>query len=220
MKKLIVIIFILCSIFVVTQHSYAQENTFFFIQSTYNSPEDLDFLFSHSTRVLKYLKGEELEKPLFLGLITQEQKGEFDSQGYAYEVIDENISSDEDLNAYELLFSYEADTFDLLEPYGEVRIIGAHWALFKARPDVPEGHDAAGKAFFGSPWPQGSLPTPLYKTDTITKTPSPVPQPPSQTPTGPLGNNTIVFALVLFGVLAALTVGVIAVRRKQTQNSQ
>lgn len=152
---------------------FAQEQPIILITTTYSSRSELDTLFQNSSRVLKYLDGDEVDKPIFLSLVTPTQEKNLQAQSFTLQIIDENT----DISRYKLYFTYESNRSDLLKSVGEVFPLTPHHTLLRfpvdASTENPEGFDVE---FFESPFISGSLPTPKFQAKTITPATTPIPE--------------------------------------------
>jgi hypothetical protein len=137
MKKLLLklsfIVFILLTAFsIIPVRLFAQETPSILITTTYQSKSDLDFLFLNSSVVLKYLEGGEIDKPIFIALVTPSQKELLHNYKFPLQTIDENT----DISRYKLYFTYESNKSDLLKTVGDVFPLSLHHTLLRFPADA------------------------------------------------------------------------------------
>lgn len=163
---------------------FAQPSRYFLSAIPYQTREDLDFLFSQSSRVIDYLEGEGVEEPIFLTIITEPQRQNLMSKDFKIKVLD-GLNNLNDINNYTLLYHPQPDQSNLLSNRGKILVVSPHYTLLKTTPEKPFKHEGEAAKFFIIPFAK-EIVTPPYRTKTIvppTKpplpliTPTPLPSP-------------------------------------------
>lgn len=217
MKKIIILLLIFIAGCFNVQSVLAQVTDLYLVVVPYQTREDLDILFFNSTRTLQYLDGEDIPKPTFMALLTKDQEQILTSQGYEVKIIDTNT----DLSRYILLSNHQKDQSSLLRSLGEVTVISPYLTLLK----IPAGqtfiHEGDAIMFDIVPWPEKSIPTPLYRTKTITGTDQPEPTATATTPTpiktaeNPLISFLPILAIVGFVIIVLI---ILVLKKKRGGN--
>ncbi len=213
MKKFFILFFILFSLPLFPVHKvYAEETNLNFAIINYQKPEDLNDLFSNSTRVLDALEGEEIPTPTFLALLTNDQVNKLQNDiRYTVKIIDTHT----DINRYALVWHPEKDQSNTLTPLGEVTVITPHHTLVK----MPEGtvftHDGPGAQFFEIPFTNEPIATPLPREMVNTYSPT---HPPKQPVAEKKADALPMLFIVLLLLLLSGIVGVLLLRRKRAGN--
>lgn len=164
MKKIVTLIFIFSLAFVFTKNAMAQVTTGKLAVTVYETREDIDVLFENSLRVLDYLEGEDVEEPIFLSLISEDQLEILKGKGFLPRIIDENT----DLSSYVLLYNPREDQAEKLISFGETIAISKHYTFLKLSLGEVFTHDGEAGAFFDIPFPEVIV-TPSLRTKTATE---------------------------------------------------
>lgn len=182
--------------------------------SEYESVNELQELFSKSTRVLTYLNSSEMETGVFLGLVTEENIDFLKKDEYNIRILDTSPSIDR----YILLYHPQKNKGDLLSDLGEINQITPHFTLLKLDEGKEFVHDGVGVEFFENPFLAGISPPPnatpvLPQSENIT----PVLQ---QEPASEGSENGIILVLAItLTVLIIFGLGVIWYIKKRKANS-
>jgi len=168
-NKLILSLIFFAVLFLNPNMLFAQSSNLMLAVTEYESRDDIDFLFENSTQVLEYLEGVDVDRPLFLSLITSNQKELYIKKGFDPEILDENT----DISRYVLLYNPRPDQASTLTPYGEPFVISSHYTLLKLVPGQTFTHEGESGKFFDVPFSDIISPPPLrVKTATeLTLTP-------------------------------------------------
>jgi hypothetical protein len=132
----------------------------------FNNRADLDVLFAHSNRVLEYLTVGD-SHPLFLAIITDEQKQYLENKNFKVKIIESNP----DLTRYILLRHPLPDQSNKLIPYGEVTPLTRQYTLLKIPPGQEFIHEGVRGEFFDIRI-DDTIVTPPFRTKTITTIPT------------------------------------------------
>lgn len=125
--RIIIITFVLVfvSFFFGTKVSAQTQSTLMFAVTHYQTREDLDFLFAHSTHSIEFLERsprEGVEIPIFLSIITSSQKDEYTKAGYNPVIIDPHAG---EISQYYVLSNptgnpaYKVTGFDIIYPLND-----------------------------------------------------------------------------------------------------
>ncbi len=165
MKKILLILtlFLLAFLFF-RGEGYAQENGGILVVTVYETREDIDILFENSLRVLEYLEGVDVEEPIFLSLVSDQQIKNLQDNNLDPQVIDDNA----DLDSYILLYNPLENQGEKLSGFGEPIEISKHYTLLKLSPGQEFSHEGEGVAFFDIPF-QEVVVTPPLRTKTATE---------------------------------------------------
>jgi hypothetical protein len=112
---LILIVFIaFYGIAPVATHAQTQQQLLFAV-TPYDPSQSLDFFFTHSVHKLAYYeqqnKNYPIKTPVFLSIITQDQKQEYIHAGYKPIIVDENAG---DIKQYYVVYNRQANQSSLL----------------------------------------------------------------------------------------------------------
>lgn len=130
---LFLISFIIFGLFGFTSLTNAQDDQhLYFAVTTYNTREDIDFLINHSIHPVDYLEGGDIKVPVFLSIITPQQKSEYITAGYKPVIIDNNAGS---INQYYMVTADDPNTRNLLKVFDVVYPISDTNILIK----LPKG---------------------------------------------------------------------------------
>lgn len=174
------IIYLLPSVLYHPLSAFAQtQDDLLLIATSYETREDLDVLFANSTRVLKYLEGVEVEKPIFLSLVSKEQKQTLVQNNFAPQIID--TIQDPEAKQYILLYHPEKDQSSKLTDSGEVYQITRNYTLLKLPPNATFETKGATAEFFRIPFSDIVVSPPL-RTKRLELSPTPQTPPITTTP--------------------------------------
>ena len=160
----------------------------------YQTREDLDILFTNSSRVLEYLDGEDVEKPLFLAMVTDSQMENIAAANLPITVIERDAS----LGRFVLLYHPKPDQSGILEGMAERVIpISQHYTLVKYSEGKTFEHTGPASSFFDIPFAEVVV-TPPLRTKTAIQ-PQAITSPPAKV-SNELQPNTLL--VVGIGILA------------------
>lgn len=160
-------------LFFIFSKTFAQSSNFYLSVIPYQTREDLDILFSQSTRVLDYFEGEGVEKPIFLTIITEPQRQNLLDKGFKIRIVD-SLNNLNDISNYTLLYHPKPNQSNLLTNLGKVFVVSKHYTILKTTPDKPFKHEGVAAKFFVIPI-NNQVVTPPYRTKTIIPTQKPSP---------------------------------------------
>lgn len=89
---------------------YSQTEQLLFAVTPYHTREDIDILFAQSVHPLEYLEGKQFKTPLFLSIITPQQKKELIKARFTPTIIDDNAG---EITQYYLLEHGRQDGYQL-----------------------------------------------------------------------------------------------------------
>jgi len=210
MKNFLFVIFVLFTFFASAVRSVAQEVLPMLVVVSYESREDIDFLFANSTRVLEYLEGEDVEKPILLSLVSTGQYESIKEEGYEISIIDQSA----DITSYVLLYHPVEDQSILLaDEYRVVIPISKHYVFIKLAPNQEFSHTGAAAAFFDIPFSEVVVTPPLRTKEAAIPTSAP-----ATAPVEPIKTQTILLPIIV-GLLIFVPIVIFAIiiiiKRKQ-----
>lgn len=143
---------------------------FNFLIVKYKTQEDIQKLFTKSSRVLGYFADIDGGEPFLLALATEDQQKSIETDGYSVQNLDTNAT----LSNYMLLYNQAPDQSDKLSKYAEIFPLSPHYTLIKiADGKAFNPHDIPDAVSFGPvPFLEGISPPP---TASPTKAPTPAP---------------------------------------------
>jgi len=205
-QKLVPLLILFIISLFVPKLSFAQDSSLMLVVTEYETRDDIDFLFENSTRVLEYLEGVDVDRPLFLSLISPEQKEIYIKNGFNPEIIDENA----DIERFVLLYNPRPDQSEKLKPYGEPIIISSHYTLLKMTVGAEFTHEGESGRFFDIPFSQ-IISSPPLRTKTATElTPAPI-----QEGALPGQAQWIIIGVIVLVVIIILTIFILWYRKKK-----
>ncbi|OGH39101.1 MAG: hypothetical protein A3B44_03315 [Candidatus Levybacteria bacterium RIFCSPLOWO2_01_FULL_38_21] len=167
MRKIIgrigLLLIIVCLLVPAFPKIFAQEVNLLLSVTPYTTRDDTDFLFSQSTKVLAYLEGEEVKEPLFLSLITEQQRKNFINKGFNPKILDYST----DISRYALFYHPKPNQSAKLQAFGEVIPVSSYYTLLKTPVGVTLAHEGVIAEFFDVPFPEKIVPPNLEIKKTI-----------------------------------------------------
>lgn len=205
MKKIIILFSIIYVVSSILGPVFAQSPNYFLSVIPYQTREDLDVLFTQSSRVIDYLEGEGIEEPIFLSIITEPQRQNLTNKNFKIRVLD-SLNNLNDISNYTLLYHPQPDQSNLLINLGKVFVVSKHYTILKSSPEKPFVYQGAAAKFFIIPFAKVVV-TPPYRTKTIVPTKPPLPSPPAGGPAKspfPLIKTifvSLILSLIIIGVV-------------------
>jgi hypothetical protein len=152
---------------------FAQPHGYFLSVIPYQTREDLDVLFTQSSRVLDYFEGEGVEEPIFLSIITEPQRQNLINKNFKVNILD-SLNNLNDIESYTLLYHPQPDQSKLLTNLGKVLVVSKHYTILKTTSEKPFKYEGEVAKFFIIPFAKQVV-TPPYRTKTIMPTKPPQP---------------------------------------------
>ncbi len=185
----------------------------------YEGRDQLDELFESADVNIEYFEGKGIDKSAFLGIFSSDSFYNLVQKGYIAHIYSNNIEAE--MSGFRMVTHQQPIYEEDLESLGKAYKITDYFYVLKIAENPPENLNEALSEFIIVPFPKESLPTPLYRTTTITMPPSPTNDPLEdeyagiRKPDEPRKSYMLYIGLSFFAVLAVATIGVLYIKKRR-----